>query len=72
MTDRPGDDLGRIEYGLEMDTDDYEPFSDPRCPDCGAPKNDLHAVGCDVEQCPICRGTLIDCGHAEEVMSSAE
>jgi hypothetical protein len=34
------------------------------CPDCQARPGELHAAGCDVEQCPYCGLQLISCGHA--------
>lgn len=32
-----------------------------RCPGCGATVGGYHHPGCDVEQCPVCRGQLIEC-----------
>jgi hypothetical protein len=33
------------------------------CPDCSCKKGYFHHIGCDVEQCPICkeRATICDC-----------
>jgi hypothetical protein len=33
-----------------------------RCGDCGVPPGALHHRGCDLEECPACRGQLISCG----------
>jgi len=32
------------------------------CPDCAAPPGGVHHHGCDVEECPACRGQAISCG----------
>jgi len=32
------------------------------CHDCGAVECQLHVIGCDVEQCPVCFGQAISCG----------
>jgi hypothetical protein len=32
-----------------------------RCHDCGARPGHFHHPGCDVEECPRCRGQLISC-----------
>jgi len=33
-----------------------------RCHDCNVKPGGLHHPGCDMEQCPRCRGQLISCG----------
>ena len=33
-----------------------------RCGDCGVPPGGFHHRGCDMEECPRCRGQLISCG----------
>jgi len=37
-----------------------------RCGDCGVPKGAVHHHGCDLEQCPCCRGQLLLCGCWKE------
>ena len=31
--------------------------------ECGTAFGSLHDLGCDLEQCPICKGQLLSCGH---------
>jgi hypothetical protein len=45
---------GRIPYGLET-------RCEGKCPDCGTRKGELHAEGCDIEECPRCHGQRISC-----------
>ena len=33
-----------------------------KCHDCGASEGEIHSFGCDMEDCPFCRGQLITCG----------
>lgn len=33
-----------------------------RCGDCGVLPGRYHHPGCDVQQCPVCRGQMITCG----------
>lgn len=33
-----------------------------RCGDCGVLPGRYHHLGCDVQQCPVCRGQMITCG----------
>jgi hypothetical protein len=42
----------RIPYGLET-------RCEGECPDCRTPKGELHAEGCDMEECPTCHGQRI-------------
>jgi len=31
--------------------------------ECGADYGQYHVLGCDLEQCPICKEQLLSCGH---------
>ena len=42
---------------------DYE----GRCHDCGIFPGNYHHPGCDMEQCPNCKGQLISCGCLDEI-----
>lgn len=33
-----------------------------RCHDCGVEPGGFHHLGCDVAECPLCRGQLFICG----------
>jgi len=33
--------------------------------ECGAKYGQYHELGCDLEQCPICRGQLLSCRHGK-------
>jgi putative GTP pyrophosphokinase len=48
----------RVPYGSEPE--DWGAHQAP-CHDCAAVKGQLHAVGCDVERCPVCGGQVISC-----------
>jgi hypothetical protein len=37
-----------------------------RCGDCGVPPGALHHRGCDLEECPACRGQLLSCGCMDD------
>ena len=34
----------------------------PRCGDCNVVRGGFHHPGCDVQECPLCRGQLLSCG----------
>ena len=57
----------RIKYGSEkwIDKDgiiiDGLEFSKRPCHDCAAVSGQYHCIGCDVEQCPKCKGQLLSC-----------
>lgn len=33
-----------------------------RCGDCGVSPGGAHHLGCDLAECPVCRGQLLSCG----------
>lgn len=37
-----------------------------RCHDCNIAQGGYHHPGCDVEQCPRCKGQLISCGCLDD------
>jgi len=40
--------------------------------DCGAPLGRYHNLSCDCEQCPICKGQLLSCGHMKVFMTKEQ
>lgn len=40
------------------------------CPDCGVKTGGLHHFGCEIEECPRCRGRLVlcHCGETSDVV----
>jgi len=56
-----GKPIARIPYGSEQD--DWGPDEKP-CHDCRVFKGELHVVGCDAEECPLCHTQLLSCACA--------
>ena len=67
----------RIKYGDELwldengnpyldDTgkpyDNYECAGKSPCGDCDVLRGEYHTSGCDIEQCPVCKGQALGCG----------
>jgi hypothetical protein len=50
--------MPRVRYGDEVQ--DWS-AAEIDCHDCGVSKGQFHLSGCDVEQCPKCKGQLITC-----------
>ncbi len=40
----------------------YWPKATGRCGDCGVQPGGAHHLGCDIAECPRCRGQLLSCG----------
>lgn len=64
---------GRIAFGEEARPNrsavvSYVPTEVEFCPDCGVRSGEHHDPGCHLEQCPICREPLIQCGHRRQVL----
>lgn len=69
----------RISYGMEKRYLPYDSYKGEYienskafgCHDCGVQYKELHNSSynsiCDVEECPICHGQLLSCGHASLV-----
>jgi hypothetical protein len=54
-----------IPYGSETrysGSQYWPPQAADKCHDCGAVVGGFHHPGCDMEECPKCRGQLISCG----------
>lgn len=74
MTRNTDPDADRIPFGEE--THEvlgegqllYLAPSDNLCHDCQVERGELHAKGCDVEQCPVCKHQLIGCEHAKSLL----
>jgi hypothetical protein len=53
-----GEEYLRVRYGEEQD--DWGADKKP-CHDCRVIKGQLHVVGCDGEECPLCHGQALTC-----------
>lgn len=61
-----GEQLPAIAYGQETRFGPGWEDDPQRCHDCNVASGGQHHPGCDVEECPRCRGQLISCGCLEE------
>ena len=61
--------LPRIRYGEE--SHDWQ-ADEVSCHDCAAVKGEYHVPGCDVEECPVCRGQALSCDCIEGESSSSD
>ncbi len=56
-----GTEYDLIPYGQEIRFDPCPTAPDPRCHNCGVIIGGFHHPGCDMTECPRCRGQLITC-----------
>ncbi len=64
-----GKNYKRVPYGSEISDWRADEFS---CHDCGAIKGQYHVAGCDVEECPKCKGQAIGCECYDEESDNQE
>jgi hypothetical protein len=56
---RSGEPIGMIPWGREFPR---WSSASTRCGDCGVGTGGFHHPGCDIQQCPLCRGQMLSCG----------
>jgi hypothetical protein len=56
-----GVEYSRIRYGEE--SEDWGAQRGELCHDCGARSGQYHALGCDIERCPLCGEQALCCDH---------
>jgi len=49
--------------GIDAVVSAIEASAPPRCSGCDAAKGELHALGCDDEEGPVCHLQFIGCDH---------
>ena len=58
-----GEKIMRTPCGSECGEEgDYVLDELATCIQCGSPTGNLHAIGCENEQCPNCKDQLVSCG----------
>ena len=62
-----GCSISHVKIGNEIyERNKMDPF-EPQCHDCGAGSGNYHHPGCDVEDCPKCRGQMLWCNCFEDI-----